>query len=96
MYFFKSYLVHAVHWSHFNRPGWTGPLNITPSEFADYIIAESTDNGPHNLDRHFAPQYSVCPFCRLHFDVIAKVENLNRDMNYILDFAAGQTRVSLE
>lgn len=33
-----------------------------------------------NVNRHFAAQYTQCPFCSLPFDVVGSQESFNRDI----------------
>lgn len=37
-----------------------------------------------NVNRHFAAQYTQCPFCSIHFDVIGKVETMSRDREKVI------------
>jgi hypothetical protein len=37
-----------------------------------------------NVNRHFAAQYSQCPFCNIDFDVLGKKESFDQDMKVAL------------
>ena len=37
-----------------------------------------------NVNRHFASQYSQCPFCGVDFDVLGKKETFDQDMKVAL------------
>ena len=37
-----------------------------------------------NVNRHFASQYSQCPFCAVDFDVLGKKETFDQDMKVAL------------
>jgi hypothetical protein len=51
----------------------------TPSEFAQYFINEIPKMGDVlNVNRHFAAQYTQCPFCSLPFDLVGKKETFDQ------------------
>ena len=37
------------------------------------------------LNGHFRPQWSLCPFCLIEFDVLGKIEDFEEDSAYIMD-----------
>ena len=47
----------------------------TPREFMEYLIDEIPVMGDVlNYNRHFAAQYTQCPFCSIKFDVLGSKE----------------------
>ena len=56
----------------------------TPHEFAEYFIDEIPKMGDVlNVNRHFAAQFTQCPFCSLHFDQIGRKENFFEDIDLL-------------
>ncbi|XP_039293473.1 carbohydrate sulfotransferase 10 isoform X2 [Nilaparvata lugens] len=51
----------------------------TFAEFASYVA-----DSRKRPDEHWAPFYKFCTPCAVNFTVIAKLETLNRDQNYII------------
>ncbi|PNF24697.1 hypothetical protein B7P43_G17560 [Cryptotermes secundus] len=69
--------------SHANvlNPTSTGP---TFSEFVNYITDKAGSTKMTKFDEHWAPYYSFCTPCHINFTVIAKLETLTRDQEYII------------
>ncbi|PSN31927.1 hypothetical protein C0J52_21772 [Blattella germanica] len=60
------------------------PSGPTFSEFVDYITDEAYSSKTQKFDEHWAPFYSFCTPCHVNFTVIAKLETLTRDQEYII------------
>ena len=53
----------------------------TPYEFTQYLIDEMPKMGDVlNVNRHFAAQFTQCPFCSLPFDMVGKKETFDQDI----------------
>lgn len=63
------------------NPTSTGP---TFSEFVNYITDTAESSKVTKFDEHWAPYYSFCTPCHVNFSVIAKLETLTRDQEYII------------
>ncbi|XP_068630470.1 carbohydrate sulfotransferase 11 [Battus philenor] len=65
-----------------------GPIKSygpTFHEFVAYLIAKHKSEGPNiKYDEHWAPYYKFCSPCAVNFSVIAKVETLARDSQYVI------------
>ena len=58
----------------------------TPSEFAQYFIDEIPKMGDVlNVNRHFAAQYTQCPFCSLPYDLVGKKETFDKDIQILFE-----------
>ena len=55
----------------------------SPKEFVSYLLEQAKLTGPLKFNRHWRPQYALCPFCSLEFDYIGSVENMNKDVDYL-------------
>nr|XP_006823894.1 PREDICTED: carbohydrate sulfotransferase 11-like [Saccoglossus kowalevskii] len=55
---------------------------ITFNEFVQFII-ETVDDGALQ-NEHWRPIHEMCSVCDVHYDVIGKFENLEKDAQYIL------------
>ena len=55
----------------------------TPKEFVTYLIEQVKLNGPLMFNRHWRPQYALCPFCSLDFDYLGTVEDMNKHVDYL-------------
>ena len=49
-----------------------------------YLLSEARSRGPDRLNLHFRPQYLLCPFCQMDFDIVAKVETYAADTEDII------------
>ena len=56
----------------------------SPAEFVAYIFDKVSTMGRTEIDPHFRPQWVMCPFCYMDLDIVAKIEDYDRDSNYIL------------
>ncbi|GLH08403.1 Carbohydrate sulfotransferase, partial [Gryllus bimaculatus] len=65
-------------------PRLPGP---TFEQFVDHVIATGLRAHKPKFDEHWAPYYRFCTPCHVNFTVIAKVETLSRDEEYIIDRA---------
>lgn len=63
------------------NPTSTGP---TFSEFVNYITDTAHSSKAPKYDEHWAPYHSFCTPCHINFTVIAKLETLTRDQEYII------------
>ncbi|KAJ9588170.1 hypothetical protein L9F63_018462 [Diploptera punctata] len=63
------------------NPTTSGP---TFSEFVNYIIDTAQYSKNQKFDEHWAPFHSFCTPCHVNFTVIAKLETLTRDQEYII------------
>ena len=63
------------------KPTSPGP---TFSEFVNYITDTAGSLRITKFDEHWAPYYSFCTPCQVNFTVIAKLETLTRDQEYII------------
>ena len=57
----------------------------TPKIFVNYLLDEATQNGPMFLNSHFRPQYATCPFCRLNFQYIGDIEDMDTHTEYLAE-----------
>ena len=55
----------------------------TPKEFVNYLLEEAKSRGPLIFNRHWRPQYALCPFCGFDFDYIGEVKNMNKHVTFI-------------
>ncbi|XP_026477900.1 carbohydrate sulfotransferase 11-like, partial [Ctenocephalides felis] len=69
-----------------------GPRWPTFSEFTNYLVDERKARRP--LDMHWTPITEFCTPCQLRFDVIAKVETLKDDQQYLIEEAHLQKLIS--
>nr|XP_006816159.1 PREDICTED: carbohydrate sulfotransferase 11-like [Saccoglossus kowalevskii] len=51
---------------------------VTFSHFVDYVL----NTGAFN--RHWAPYHTLCSPCKIHYDVIGKMETISSDVDFIL------------
>ena len=56
----------------------------TPVEFVVYIFGKMSSKRRTEIDPHFRPQWVMGPFCYMNIDIVAKVEDYEKDSNYIL------------
>ena len=61
-------------------------------EFSQYLLDEAAFAGPEMLNGHFRPQWALCPFCLIDFNILGKIEDFEEDSAYIMD--ALRVRVS--
>ena len=54
--------------------------NKTFPEFVDHVLKEWKH---HSCNEHWEPQYMHCDYCDIRYDIIGRVENLERDLEYI-------------
>ena len=67
----------------------TDPSSPTPVEFVQYLLEVFNNlNSTFELDPHFKPQWATCPFCRVDFDFIGKIESMKED-EVIMEEAIG-------
>ncbi|XP_029454478.1 carbohydrate sulfotransferase 11-like isoform X2 [Rhinatrema bivittatum] len=52
--------------------------NVTFQEFVNFILQEKLNNN------HWRPMYKLCDPCRIHYDIIGKIETVNQDADHIL------------
>ena len=57
--------------------------NPSPKTFVMYLVDQAKQYGPLYLNRHWRPQYALCPFCSLNFDYIGDVRDMNEHVNYL-------------
>ena len=60
----------------------------TPRQFVTYLVDSSRSpeaGGVVGLNPNWRPQWASCPHCSFDFDVIGKIENFERDTNFILE-----------
>ena len=57
----------------------------SPKEFVTYLLEQAKQYGPLSFNRHWRPQYALCPFCSLNFDYIGTVEDMNTHVDYLAD-----------
>ena len=55
----------------------------TPTEFVQFILDSARIQGPLNLDNHIKPMWASCPFCSVEFDVIGRLENFDKYVQFI-------------
>lgn len=48
-----------------------------------YIVESAKEKGPHSLDDHIKPMWTICPFCQVGFDVIGTLEEFDEDIDFI-------------
>jgi len=49
-------------------------------EFVDHVLKEWKH---HSCNEHWEPQYMHCDYCDIRYDIIGRVENLEKDLEYI-------------
>ncbi|XP_075049067.1 carbohydrate sulfotransferase 9-like [Mixophyes fleayi] len=54
--------------------------NITFEEFARYIVLQN----PQYADTHWKPMYLLCDPCKIHYDIIGKLETIKQDADFVL------------
>ncbi|XP_075049069.1 carbohydrate sulfotransferase 9-like [Mixophyes fleayi] len=54
--------------------------NITFQEFARYIVLEN----PQSADTHWKPMNLLCNPCKIHYDIIGKLETIKQDADFVL------------
>jgi len=54
-----------------------------PKVFATYLLDLAKQYGPLSFNRHWRPQYALCPFCSLNFDYIADIEDMDTHVEYL-------------
>lgn len=47
-------------------------------------MSDASANGFLNVNVHFVPQWSLCPFCDLDFEFIGKVEDFETESNFVI------------
>lgn len=58
----------------------------TVYEFAQYLLDEIPQMGDVlNVNRHFAAQYTQCPFCSIPFDAIGRKETFENDVQILFE-----------
>ena len=57
----------------------------TPKDFVEYILQQVELSGIYSLNDHLRPQWTLCPFCDLHFDVIGHLEDYEEDTAFIFN-----------
>ena len=58
----------------------------TPYEFSLYFLNEMPLMGDVlNINRHFAAQFTQCPFCSLPFDLVGSKETFDQDIRNLFD-----------
>ena len=57
----------------------------TPKDFVEYILQQVELSGIYSLNDHLRPQWTLCPFCDLHFDVIGHLEDYEEDSAFIFN-----------
>ena len=57
----------------------------SPKEFVTYLLEKAKTKGPLMFNRHWRPQYALCPFCSLNFDYIGQVEHMNEEVDFLAD-----------
>jgi hypothetical protein len=55
----------------------------TPKMFVTYLLDTVKEAGPLSINRHWRPQYALCPFCTLNFDYIAAIEDMDTHMAFL-------------
>ena len=60
-------------------------MDVSPEYFIRYVIEENKKHEKfQNINEHWRPQTSNCPFCDLNFTVIGHYETIHEDTAYIL------------
>ena len=57
----------------------------SPKEFVRYILEQVNLHGPLILNRHWRPQYALCPFCSMDFDYIGDIQEMNEHVEFLSD-----------
>nr|ANI86011.1 sulfotransferase [Locusta migratoria migratoria] len=87
--YYRKLSKHIAQQSRYNQVQMADVPNTVRSgptfpEFVDYII------NSRKFDEHWAPYHSFCTPCNVNFTVIAKMETLDRDEEYIIHKAGLQ------
>ncbi|XP_069952928.1 carbohydrate sulfotransferase 11-like isoform X2 [Cherax quadricarinatus] len=88
-YYFRS--LRCTIKNKFSQVNFIGKCIPTFSEFVDYLIDEADNNRPFN--EHWAPYYTFCSTCQLHFDYILHFETLSQDEAFLLQAVPGLSEV---
>ena len=64
----------------------------SPKEFIRYLIEDAKENGPLTFNRHWRPQYGLCPFCSMNFDYIGPVEKMNKHVDFLAELLGFKVR----
>lgn len=59
--------------------GMNYPLNVTFTEFVEYLI----DKSSHDLNPHLKPMTDICHPCRIHYDFYGNSKRCNEDYDII-------------
>ena len=55
----------------------------TPVMFVTYLLDTVKEHCPLELDRHWRPQYCLCPFCSMDFDYIGEIQDMDTHVEYL-------------
>lgn len=54
----------------------------TEHEFADFVIDSFKNNS--EIDLHWRPMWTLCPFCSHQYDAVGRMETFEADRDFIL------------
>ena len=57
--------------------------NPSPKEFVTFILEQAQNNGSLVLNRHWRPQYALCPFCGMNFDFVGEIKEMNNHVKFL-------------
>ena len=60
-------------------------VSPTPIEMVRFILQEFPHVTPPGVDIHFRPQWASCPFCRVDFDLVGRMETFEEDREALLE-----------
>lgn len=57
----------------------------TPEEMVKFTLKEMNRVTAVGLDPHWVPQWATCPFCRINFDLVGKLETFDEDLDILFE-----------
>ena len=69
-----------------------GKMSHQPMKFAEFVVKEISERLDNNSiwkqeiitgNAHYDPQYVVCPYCQLQFDLVGQLEDMETDTAFL-------------
>ena len=68
---------------------------VLPQEFIQFVLEQLKTLPLNELDVHWRPQYSMCPYCLLNFSVYSLLEENDKDSYYFFKKAGLLEKVNV-
>ena len=68
---------------------------VTPEEFLMYVLHDLKTKPFDQINVHWRPQYSSCPFCMLNFSVYSELEENYEDSIYFFHKSGNMKKVKI-